>query len=109
KLRNYPNINIIQACLGESNGDIKFEGEGTSAKMVLEGGITTKQYSIDSFKLYQRTLVKLDIEGAEIAALKGASMAFANSDYSFAISAYHLPHDFLDILKVFKASLIKRK
>ncbi|UZE97562.1 FkbM family methyltransferase [Alkalimarinus alittae] len=109
KLHNYPNVHIIKACLGESNGYIRFDGEGTSAKTVLEGGVKVEQRTIDSFEIDQRTLVKLDIEGAEMAALKGASKAFENPDYSFAISAYHLPHDLLNILKLFKSSLVKRK
>ena len=109
KLKSYANIHIINACLGENNGHIRFEGEGTAAKVVQEGGIKVEQRCIDSFNISERTLVKLDIEGAEMTALKGASEAFSNPNYSFAISAYHLPHDLLDILKVFKSSMINRK
>ena len=108
-LKAYPNIHIIKACLGEKNGHIRFEGTGTAAKIVQVGGTKVEQRTIDSFNSKHRTLVKLDIEGAEMSALNGATSALLNAEYSFAISAYHLPHDLLDILMKLKSSSQNRK
>jgi len=44
------------------------------------------------------TYLKLEIEGAELAALKGAARLIQNCRPKMAISTYHKPTDFLDLL-----------
>jgi hypothetical protein len=42
-------------------------------------------------------MLKMDIEGAELEALKGAGSLIRKSDVDLAICLYHKPHDILEI------------
>ncbi len=109
KLTGLRSTEIIAACLGKEAGVVYFEGQGTDAKIVTSGGVPVDVITIDELVGEAKTLVKLDIEGAEMAALAGAERALENPNVGFAISAYHLPHDLMDILQWLNASSVKRE
>lgn len=100
---------IIPACLGDQQTTVYFSGEGTAAKMVAAGGVVTEMTTIDHQWLGDSTFVKLDIEGAEMQALAGAVQARTSARVGFAISAYHLPHDFKHILEWIRQSSVPRR
>ncbi|BFM06702.1 FkbM family methyltransferase [Halioxenophilus aromaticivorans] len=100
---------VLGACLGDRETTVHFEGEGTAAKMVSSGGAATAMRTIDTLVKQESTLVKLDIEGAEMQALVGAAKTLHRVDAGFAISAYHLPHDLMHILDWLKMSEVKRQ
>lgn len=108
-LADLRDVTIIAACLGESEGTVQFSGEGTAAKIVDTGGQTVLIKTIDSFYSQRKTLVKLDIEGAEMSALRGAPRSLADANYGFAISAYHLADDLLNIIEILRDSCKSRK
>ena len=108
RFQSEPRCELVHACLGSRANTVRLSGEGTSAKIAEEGELVAMR-TIDSFKTSGKTLVKLDIEGAEVDCLKGAMNALSDPSYSFAISAYHLPNDFWDIYQILNAAPIKRK
>ncbi len=109
KLSAVPQYQIVEACLGDKNTTVSFDGDGTAAKMVESGGVAMPMVTLDSLLQQKSTLIKLDIEGAEMQALSGATQALHRADVGFAISAYHLPHDILHILDWIKMSPVKRQ
>ena len=107
-LNSLERFRIVNACLGEQPGTVGFSGDGMSACIDPKSPNKVDMVTLDSLHEDGRTLVKLDIEGAETPALRGARECLADPNYSFAISAYHLPHDFLDILRILRESPIAR-
>lgn len=101
------NCELIHACLGSKHGQIRLSGEGTAAK-ISDTGQLVEMRTIDSFQTSGSTLVKLDIEGAEVDCLNGAKQALSDPKFGFAISAYHLPNDFWDIYQILKSAPVKR-
>lgn len=108
-LQGLKNYQLINACIGEKPGKIGFSGEGMGAKPSSEANEIVDVITLNSLETYGKTLVKLDIEGAEIGALTGAKNLIDNPDYSFAISSYHLPHDLRDIISLLMNSQVDRK
>jgi len=109
KMVGIRDVKVMAACLGDTTGTVFFAGEGTAAKIVESGGVPTAMTTIDSLLTDSPTLVKLDIEGAEMKALAGAARALHNPNVGFAISSYHLPHDLMHILDWLRMSNVKRQ
>ncbi len=126
-------ITVKNACLSDKLGYAFLEGEGTETKITkifdklpssprhegncaeeVSGYIETTSIDTEVSEMITndinaRVLVKLDIEGAEMSALKGAIQSRDNENVGFAISAYHLPHDLTDIFTWLQSSSISRK
>lgn len=95
-------IEFLPCCLWDRNETVFF-GECTSNNMsghVVEGtdGLGTKAVSLDRFLDGKPvTFIKMDIEGAEMRALRGAENSIKTYRPTLAISAYHMPNDLADI------------
>jgi FkbM family methyltransferase len=96
---------IPKAVWSESNLDLDFQdnGPGTTliaSKVVKKGG-KTETITIDKLvmdkDLPRVDFIKMDIEGAELFALKGAEKTIKKYHPGLAISIYHSLDDFLDI------------
>ena len=109
KLKGLCHVEIMAACLGNRQRVVYFDGLGTAAKIVDQGGVPVDMVALDDLITEHKTLIKLDIEGAEISALAGAKKALNNPKVGFAISAYHLPHDLFDIFQVLKGASVNRR
>jgi len=83
--------------LGDRDGSVSFvSGNGSSSKISADGGNQVTMVRLDSLDLAP-TLIKMDIEGAEPAALRGAAQTIATHYPRLAISVYHSLEDFLEI------------
>lgn len=75
-----------------------YEGLGGSSRIDREGrtvvSVTTLDQELNKSRV---TFIKMDIEGAEIPALKGAEMIIRDVKPKLAISIYHRPEDIIEI------------
>ena len=85
----------LPLAVGESTSVLQFNSQSSSgSQIVSEGGIAIQCVSIDeAFPNWNPNLIKMDIEGSEISALKGAEQAIRQSRPDLAISIYHKPTD----------------
>ncbi len=96
---NSDNIELISKGLWDKDDTIEFFESGTVGSSIFyEDENSTKVFieatSIDSFiqlkKINQLDFVKMDIEGAEIEAMKGAIKTIKELEPNFAIASYHI-------------------
>jgi FkbM family methyltransferase len=97
-------IEVVQNALAELSGDMLYFkpfGPGTQVSKQNSGGLSVSTLTIDdlvkSRKLDRVDFIKLDIEGSELAALKGAAKTLKQFKPKLAISAYHKPEDFYEL------------
>jgi len=84
--------------LGERNEKLRFSNEGALGSRISEKGKFVDIVSLDSFiKEDTPTLIKMDIEGAELNALKGSVKLIRKHKPKFAICIYHKPAHLWDI------------
>nr|AUN36505.1 hypothetical protein [uncultured bacterium] len=83
KLNGCDNVTIINACVGQENGTAQFtsdSGSGTN-HVSTRGKLTVKVVSIDSLfapgTISLPNCIKIDVEGSELAVLKGAKLVIA--------------------------------
>lgn len=99
---NNPKITLINAGTYDKDGTVSFAGNGLQG-MVIEGqpnpaeGIQIQVKKIDSLQLEKVSFIKMDIEGAELNALKGAADTITKDKPKLAISIYHSNEDMISI------------
>jgi FkbM family methyltransferase len=86
---SYSAVHPINAGLGSKPADITMSFNGKNSRAT----ITTIDHFVESSKLPRLDFIKMDIEGAEREALKGAINTLKNMRPKLAISVYHLPDD----------------
>lgn len=94
-LKDKSNYLALPLAVGESTTILQFSEQSTTGSQVVEGGGNTIQcVSIDdALPAWSPNLIKMDIEGSEISALKGAQKTIAHSRPDLAISVYHKSTD----------------
>jgi len=97
-------IAIFENALWDQSGEdctYSPSGPATSLNSSKEGSLRTTTLSIDDLvkqeKLPKVDLIKMDIEGAELKALRGAEETIRTFKPKLAISVYHKPHDIAEI------------
>ena len=68
--------------------------------MVADGNVRIEVVSLDEDIKEPITIIKMDIEGAEKAALRGAYHHIKNEKPRLLISSYHMPEDIFEIPKL---------
>ncbi len=98
-----PVIRLVEAAVSDRSGDELFlEGSGPGTRVVQEptnsGAPTVRTAAIDEVVaregLSRVDFIKMDIEGSELSALRGAEQALRRFRPKLAISVYHQLEDF---------------
>ena len=92
------NIHIINKGCWSEKTILSFSGYGTMASKIDNNGqIKIEADSIDNIVQDAATFIKMDVEGAELEALKGARNTILKYSPKLAISVYHLKEDLISI------------
>lgn len=83
----------------DSNGKLYFNSNSSCSKISNEGDIAVDVIKLDDFfKTHEKpTFIKMDIEGAELAALRGCADTIREYKPKLAICVYHKPEDIFEI------------
>ncbi|PIR13736.1 hypothetical protein COV49_01150 [Candidatus Falkowbacteria bacterium CG11_big_fil_rev_8_21_14_0_20_39_10] len=91
-------IKVIKCGLGSKNGSVSFTNDGTlGSRISQDGTIRVKIVSLDKFLDEIPTIIKFDIEGAELEAIEGAKNLITNHKPMITLSAYHKTEDLWEI------------
>jgi FkbM family methyltransferase len=83
----------------ESVGRVSFSSGGPSSAVVLGDGIPVQTINLDLLRNFRMSYLKMDIEGSELAALRGSEGILRRDKPVLAISIYHKPRDIVEIPK----------
>jgi FkbM family methyltransferase len=93
-----PRIRCIEAALSSESAILRFAAGGGHGSAVSQSGtVSVAAKPIDGIVADRVTALKLDIEGAESAALAGAAQQIRENRPGLAIAAYHRPSDIFDL------------
>lgn len=96
---NLKNINLVNACVGEKDGQTEFNMSG-DRNAHLGKGETVNVVTVDSLaKQTVPSFIKMDIEGEELFAIKGATETVKKYKPKMQIACYHRTEDFIDLYK----------
>ena len=99
EVRKYQNIEILPFGLWNKKMKLHFNQQGKDWSRISENGsYTVVVDSIDNICWEDKvTFIKLDIEGSELEALRGAEKIIRRDKPRLAISIYHKPQDYFEI------------
>lgn len=99
---NQLNAELLKLGLSNKKETLRFQSSGSSSRFSENGDIEVEVDSLDN--IWQKhdypapTYIKMDIEGAEMAALNGATGLIAKHKPKLAVSIYHKPDDIFEII-----------
>lgn len=97
-LANIRDVEIVNAGLWNKSDVLRFKERARGSMIDKDSGIEVKVVSLDEYlNGNPATLIKMDIEGAELKALQGARETIKQYKPKLAISIYHKPEDSLEI------------
>ena len=92
--RNLPRHTCICKGVAENPGVVSFAADGTSGRVEADGSEQIELESIDHYLNGTRaTMIKMDIEGMELSALRGAAQTIKAWRPKLAICIYHKKED----------------
>ena len=96
---SFPNLKLYNLGLWHENTTLYFseQGDGSSRIMQQEMPVSAKVVSLDSCITDKVTFIKMDIEGAELNALKGSREIIKKYKPRLAVSVYHKKEDLIEI------------
>jgi len=101
-LKNYPNIEFFKKGLYSRSAVFRFNSSGGLGSTIYQDGNTEIEVaSIDEILNEKADYIKMDIEGAELEALKGAEKQIKQG-VKLAISLYHKSRDIWEIPEYIK-------
>lgn len=90
-------IELLPYGVWNEKDTLYFDGSGSSAMVSNTGTEKVEVVSIDEVIKDKITFIKMDIEGSELNALRGAVKTIVKNKPRLAISVYHKPEDILEI------------
>lgn len=99
KLSKYNNIFYHPYGASNKNQSLKFKSAGSASIISNQGNISINVKKIDELIKNSCSFIKMDIEGGEIPAIKGASKIIRRFNPRLAISVYHKVNDLWKIPK----------
>lgn len=84
-----PRIDVHRFGLSDAPAELQMSAAGSGSAVNATGAQTIRVKTLDSLALVPPTFLKMDIEGAEMAALRGARSTIANAKPKLAIAVYH--------------------
>lgn len=99
RLKNRRDINFISLGLSDSQGTLYFNADAGSASAITNGiGDSISVVTLDKeLEDKQISFIKMDLEGWEMNALRGAEITIRNNKPKLAIAVYHSAKDFREI------------
>ena len=84
-------VRVLQAAVSSESGSVRFEGGGTpGSRLSAAGDLVVPAVSLDdALADVTPSFIKMDIEGAELAALRGARATIRRARPILAICVYH--------------------
>jgi FkbM family methyltransferase len=95
----FSDVHLHQFGLGAEYGEFKFDSNGTSSRPSDSGNELCIIRPLDSVQLTGPTFIKVDIEGAEMDFLHGASKTLEKAKPTLAIACYHNPEHIWSIFE----------
>ena len=89
-------LTLKNACVSDKCGLLPFSMKGGRNSALGDGGTLLESISIDSLKT-NFSYIKMDVEGAEVDAVKGAEKTIKAAKPKMLISAYHRTEDLIKI------------
>ena len=93
-LAAHPNVQIFSKGLSDKTATLNFDVSGSASRISETGAVSIDVVRLDDLNIHKPTLIKMDIEGGELAAIDGATNTIAKAHPKLAISAYHSAGDF---------------
>lgn len=97
KFKDNPRVAVHQIALSDTQGTVRFSSSGSTSKPDDQGKQIIATEKLDSMQIQPPTFIKMDIEGAEVNALIGASKTIRVYHPKIAVSVYHKSSDFWKI------------
>jgi hypothetical protein len=90
---------------------LRFQGgQGAGSQLTEQGDLHVQVLNLDDvLPNFNPTLIKLDIEGAELDALRGASRTIQQCKPDLAVCVYHTPAHLWEIPALIKAMLPSKR
>jgi FkbM family methyltransferase len=86
--------------VSDFDGVVRFEEDGSSSRVSSVGvGVEVEVKSLDGIFDENPTIVKIDIEGGELDALRGMRSILEKNPPAFALAAYHHPGQLLELFE----------
>ena len=103
--KKYPNLHCINKGAWSEQTSLRFASEGTTTSAASSSGeVNVEVDTIDNvLSCGEATFIKMDIEGAELNALKGAEQTIRKYKPKLAICVYHKADDLITIPQYIKA------
>jgi FkbM family methyltransferase len=93
-----PRVDIDERALWDKSDEtLSIVPWGPATRVAEDGTVKIPSVAIDDLELKHVDVIKLDIEGAELAALRGARATLLRDRPRLAISLYHRPEDWTTI------------
>ena len=89
---------VLPLGVSGQTAQLRFHSSDAAGALTAEGEELVQCVSLDDMLFHSHpTHIKMDIEGAELAALNGMNRIVETAESRLAVSVYHQPHDLWDI------------